>query len=94
MSAALEELKTERSDRHPVRRGVRECLRLPDRHIESAPPFAVHGLFVVGATELFATSAVDGITLASTVPAFRVPQDGGAAPDRARCQRGCQGRMP
>jgi len=33
---------------------------------------AAHGLFVGGATELFATSALDGITVANTVPPFRV----------------------
>ncbi|MDR3536368.1 MAG: ribose-phosphate diphosphokinase [Acetobacteraceae bacterium] len=34
---------------------------------------AAHGLFVGGAPELFATLALDGITVANTVPAFRVP---------------------
>ena len=33
---------------------------------------AAHGLFIDGATELFATPAIDGITVANTVPAFRV----------------------
>lgn len=33
---------------------------------------AAHGLFVDGARELFATSAIDGITVTNTVAAFRV----------------------
>ncbi|HBK04480.1 MAG TPA: ribose-phosphate pyrophosphokinase [Acetobacteraceae bacterium] len=33
---------------------------------------AAHGLFVDGAKELFATPAIDGITVTNTVPAFRV----------------------
>ena len=33
---------------------------------------AAHGLFVGGATELFAAPEIDGITVANTVPAFRV----------------------
>jgi len=36
---------------------------------------AAHGLFIGGATELFATSALDGITIANTVPPFRVPAE-------------------
>ncbi len=39
---------------------------------------AAHGLFVGGATELFATPTVDAITVANTVPPFRV------APEVAR----------
>ena len=34
---------------------------------------AAHGLFVGGAAELFACKALDGIVVANTVPAFRVP---------------------
>ncbi len=33
---------------------------------------AAHGLFMGSAPELFATSAIDGITIANTVPPFRV----------------------
>lgn len=33
---------------------------------------AAHGLFIGGATELFATPALDGITVTNTVPPFRV----------------------
>ena len=33
---------------------------------------AAHGLFVGGAAELFATPAIDGITVVNTVPPFRV----------------------
>ncbi len=36
---------------------------------------AAHGLFMGGATELFATTAMDGITIANTVPPFRVPAE-------------------
>jgi ribose-phosphate pyrophosphokinase len=36
---------------------------------------ATHGLFVGGATELFAAAAIDGIVVANTVPAFRVAPD-------------------
>ncbi|MGA3398625.1 MAG: ribose-phosphate diphosphokinase [Acetobacteraceae bacterium] len=36
---------------------------------------AAHGLFIDGATELFATPALDGITVANTVPPFRVPAE-------------------
>jgi hypothetical protein len=36
---------------------------------------AAHGLFVGGAPELFATPAIDGITVTSTVPPFRVPAE-------------------
>lgn len=36
---------------------------------------AAHGLFMGGATELFATTALDGITVTNTVPPFRVPAD-------------------
>jgi len=36
---------------------------------------AAHGLFVGGATELFASPAVDGVTVANTIPPFRVPQE-------------------
>ena len=36
---------------------------------------AAHGLFIDGAAELFATPAIDGITVANTVPPFRVPAD-------------------
>ena len=36
---------------------------------------AAHGLFIDGATELFATPSIDGITVANTVPPFRVPAD-------------------
>jgi ribose-phosphate pyrophosphokinase len=36
---------------------------------------AAHGLFIDGATELFATAAIDGITVTNTVPPFRVPAD-------------------
>jgi len=34
---------------------------------------AAHGLFVGGATELFASPSIDGITISNTVPSFRVP---------------------
>lgn len=34
-----------------------------------------HGLFVGGATELFASPALDGVTVTNTVPPFRVPDD-------------------
>lgn len=34
---------------------------------------AAHGLFVDGATELFNSSALDGITVTNSVPPFRVP---------------------
>jgi ribose-phosphate pyrophosphokinase len=34
---------------------------------------AAHGLFVDGATELFASPALEGITVTDTVPPFRVP---------------------
>jgi ribose-phosphate pyrophosphokinase len=34
---------------------------------------AAHGLFVDGAMELFASPALDGITVTDTVPPFRVP---------------------
>jgi ribose-phosphate pyrophosphokinase len=33
---------------------------------------AAHGLFIGGATELFATPAIDGITVTNTVPPFRL----------------------
>jgi ribose-phosphate pyrophosphokinase len=33
---------------------------------------AAHGLFIDGATELFATPAIEGITVTNTVPPFRV----------------------
>ena len=36
---------------------------------------AAHGLFIGGAGELFATPAIDGITVANTVPPFRVAAD-------------------
>ncbi len=36
---------------------------------------AAHGLFIDGATGLFATPALDGITIANTVPPFRVPAE-------------------
>jgi ribose-phosphate pyrophosphokinase len=36
---------------------------------------AAHGLFVGGATELFATPALDGVTITNTVPPFRVPAE-------------------
>jgi len=36
---------------------------------------AAHGLFVAGAPELFASPAIDGITVTNTVPSFRVPPD-------------------
>lgn len=36
---------------------------------------AAHGLFVNGARELFATSAIDGIIVTNTVPPFRVAPD-------------------
>ncbi len=36
---------------------------------------AAHGLFIAGATELLATPALDGITVANTVPPFRVPPE-------------------
>jgi ribose-phosphate pyrophosphokinase len=36
---------------------------------------ATHGLFVDGARELFASSALDGIVIANTVPPFRVTPD-------------------
>jgi ribose-phosphate pyrophosphokinase len=36
---------------------------------------AAHGLFVDGATELFASPALDGITVTDTVPPFRVPAE-------------------
>lgn len=36
---------------------------------------SAHGLFVDGAKELFATSAIDGIIVTNTVPAFRVAPD-------------------
>ncbi len=36
---------------------------------------AAHGLFIGGAEELFATPAIDGITIANTVSPFRVPAD-------------------
>ncbi len=36
---------------------------------------AAHGLFVGGATELFATPDLDGITVTNTVPPFRVPAE-------------------
>ncbi len=36
---------------------------------------AAHGLFVGGATELFQTPALDGVTILNTVPAFRVPPE-------------------
>ncbi|MBS0558702.1 MAG: ribose-phosphate pyrophosphokinase [Proteobacteria bacterium] len=36
---------------------------------------AAHGLFIDGAEALFASPALDGITVANTVPAFRVPAD-------------------
>jgi ribose-phosphate pyrophosphokinase len=36
---------------------------------------ATHGLFIGGALELFATSAIDGIVIANTVPPFRVASD-------------------
>ncbi len=39
---------------------------------------AAHGLFIGGAGELFATPAVDGITVANTVPPFRVPAEAAA----------------
>ena len=36
---------------------------------------AAHGLFIDGATELFASMAFDGITVTNTVPPFRVPAE-------------------
>ena len=39
---------------------------------------AAHGLFIDGAPELFATPAIDGITVANTVPAFRVGAEAAA----------------
>jgi ribose-phosphate pyrophosphokinase len=39
---------------------------------------AAHGLFIDGATELFTTPAIDGITVANTVPPFRVPPEAAA----------------
>ena len=36
---------------------------------------AAHGLFVGGATELFGSPALDGITVTNTVPPFRVPAE-------------------
>lgn len=36
---------------------------------------AAHGLFIDGATELFATPTLDGIIVANTVPPFRVPPE-------------------
>ena len=36
---------------------------------------AAHGLFIGGATELFASPALDGITVTNTVPPYRVPKD-------------------
>lgn len=36
---------------------------------------AAHGLFIDGAPDLFATPAIDGITVTNTVPPFRVPPD-------------------
>ncbi len=40
---------------------------------------ATHGLFIGGATELFAASAIDSIVVANTVPALRVPAPVAAA---------------
>ena len=39
---------------------------------------AAHGLFVDGATKLFATPALDGVTVTDTVPPFRVPAEAAA----------------
>jgi len=36
---------------------------------------AAHGLFIGGAGDLFATPAIDGITVSNTVPPFRVPAE-------------------
>ncbi len=47
------------------------------RHAGATRVFAAatHGLFIDGARGLFATSAIDGIVIANTVPPFRVPTD-------------------
>jgi ribose-phosphate pyrophosphokinase len=39
---------------------------------------ATHGLFIGGSPALFATPAIDGIVIANTVPALRVPADDAA----------------
>ena len=39
---------------------------------------AAHGLFIDGATELFATDALDGIAVTNTVPPFRVAAEAAA----------------
>jgi ribose-phosphate pyrophosphokinase len=50
-------------------RAARACREAGATRVLAA---ATHGLFIGGATDLFAEPAIDGITVANTVPPFRV----------------------
>jgi ribose-phosphate pyrophosphokinase len=50
-------------------RAARACRQAGATRVLAA---ATHGLFIGGATDLFAEPAIDGITVANTVPPFRV----------------------
>jgi ribose-phosphate pyrophosphokinase len=56
-------------------RAAKACRAAGARRVFAA---AAHGLFIDGATELFATPALDGIAVTNTVPPFRVAAEAAA----------------